>query len=209
MTKERNIYQRLAAAMEKVTYVQKDNTKAKGLKYNVVTHDAVTAKVRPALLAEGIVYHPLSQKVSQNGNRTEVEMVIRFVNIDNPEDHIDVPTFGYGIDQQDKGPGKAVSYAVKYALLKTLGLETGDDADLDTQAHEITPEQFVAMRDLAESCGANIPVFLKIFGAQSMEQFPPAKYDDAMKKLNKKAEKSPPAPPPQTHPELNGDSIPY
>ena len=56
-------------------------------------------------------------------------MTIRFANIDAPSDFIDVPTFGYGVDQQDKGPGKAMSYAVKYALLKALGLETGDDAD--------------------------------------------------------------------------------
>jgi hypothetical protein len=58
-------------------------------------------------------------------------MVIRFANIDAPDDHIDVETFGHGIDQGDKSPGKAMSYAVKYALLKTLGLETGDDPDLD------------------------------------------------------------------------------
>jgi hypothetical protein len=37
----------------------------------------------------------------------------------------------YGIDDSDKGPGKAISYAVKYALLKALGLETGDDPDED------------------------------------------------------------------------------
>jgi len=182
----RNIYQRLAAAMGSVTYVQKANTKATGLKYNVVTHDAVTAKVRPALLEQGVIYHPISQTVNQNGNRTEVEMVIRFVNIDQPDDCIDVPTFGYGIDAQDKGPGKAVSYAVKYALLKTLGLETGDDADLDNQPHEITPEQFVAMRDAVEESGADEAKFLKAFKAASLQQFPPAKYDEAMKLLAKK-----------------------
>jgi hypothetical protein len=41
-----------------------------------------------------------------------------------------VETFGYGVDAQDKGPGKAMSYGVKYALLKVLGLETGDDPDV-------------------------------------------------------------------------------
>jgi hypothetical protein len=40
-----------------------------------------------------------------------------------------VETIGYGVDPQDKGPGKAISYGVKYALLKVLGLETGDDPD--------------------------------------------------------------------------------
>jgi hypothetical protein len=54
---------------------------------------------------------------------------VRFENIDDRTDYIDVETFGYGVDPQDKGPGKAMSYGVKYALLKVLGLETGDDPD--------------------------------------------------------------------------------
>jgi hypothetical protein len=58
-------------------------------------------------------------------------MTVRFVNVDEPSEWIDVESFGYGLDDQDKGPGKAMSYAVKYALLKTLGLETGDDPDED------------------------------------------------------------------------------
>jgi hypothetical protein len=58
-------------------------------------------------------------------------MTVRFVNVEDPADHFDVETFGYGVDSQDKGPGKAMSYAVKYALLKALGLETGDDPDMD------------------------------------------------------------------------------
>lgn len=125
----RNLHQRLAAAMSKVTYIQKE--KKAGMRYSIVSHDSVTAKVRPALLEEGIVYYPVRTSSIQVGNRTEAMMTIRFVNIENPDDCIEVETFGYGIDDQDKGPGKAMSYAVKYALLKTLGLETGDDPDED------------------------------------------------------------------------------
>jgi hypothetical protein len=101
------------------------------MRYSIVSHDAVTAKVRPALLEAGIVYYPVHTSASQTGNRTEAHMTVRFVNIDEPNDYFDVEAFGYGIDDQDKGPGKAQSYAVKYALLKTMGLETGDDPDLD------------------------------------------------------------------------------
>jgi hypothetical protein len=46
-----------------------------------------------------------------------------------------VSFFGYGIDNQDKGPGKAMSYAVKYAMLKTFCLETGDDPEKDDIPH--------------------------------------------------------------------------
>jgi hypothetical protein len=138
MAGERNVYQRLAAVMERVSYIQKE--RKQGMQYTIVSHDAVTAKVRPALLAEGIVYHPIRCEHTHNGNRAECAMTVRFVNVDNPEDFFDVPTFGYGIDSQDKGPGKAMSYAVKYALLKALGLETGDDADNESIPHETQDE---------------------------------------------------------------------
>lgn len=136
MTKEKamNVHQRLANVMGDVSYVQKD--KKDGMKYTVVSHDKVTALVRPALLQHGIVYYPVRCEHAQNGNRAECSMTVRFVNIDAPDDFIDVPTFGYGIDTQDKGPGKAMSYAVKYALLKALGLETGDDPDNESRDHE-------------------------------------------------------------------------
>lgn len=129
-----NIHQRLAKVMADVTYIQKE--RKKGMQYTIVSHDAVTAKVRPALLKAGIVYYPVRCEHSHNGNRAECSMTVRFVNVDEPSDFFDVPTFGYGIDQQDKGPGKAMSYAVKYALLKALGLETGDDADHDDIPHD-------------------------------------------------------------------------
>jgi ERF superfamily len=87
------------------------------------------------LLAAGIVYYPVRCEHQHNGTRAECSLTVRFVNIDDPADFFDVPTFGYGIDPQDKGPGKAMSYAVKYALLKALGLETGDDPDMDSIPH--------------------------------------------------------------------------
>jgi hypothetical protein len=114
--------------MGEVDYVQKE--RKQGMNYSIVSHDAVTAKVRPLLHKHGVIYYPRGLTVSQNGNRTEAVFTVRFENIDDRTDYIDVETFGYGVDPQDKGPGKAMSYGVKYALLKVLGLETGDDPDV-------------------------------------------------------------------------------
>lgn len=130
-----NIYQRLHAAMQDVSFVQKEEKKVNG-QYTFVSHDAVTRVTREALMKHGVIYHPANMKASQDGNRTEVSLDLIFVNIDKPEDQIIVPSFGYGIDQQDKGPGKAMSYAVKYGLLKALALETGDDPEKDQIEHK-------------------------------------------------------------------------
>jgi hypothetical protein len=144
MSDAMNLWQRLANAQSKVDYVQKE--KKQGMNYSIVSHDAVTAKVRPVLVECGIHYHPVALQFNQNGNRTEVALTVRFVNVDKPEEFIDVPSLGYVIDTQDKGPGKAISYAVKYALLKTLGLETGDDPELDQDVkHELAPRSTAAI----------------------------------------------------------------
>lgn len=134
--KSLNIYQRLHAVMQEVDYVQKTHSIDVGKGYKVVTHDAVTAKVRPSLVKHGVVYFPANLRVTQSGNRTETLIDVQFVNVDTPSEFILVPSVGYGIDTGDKGPGKAMSYAVKYALLKALGLETGEDADLDPNAED-------------------------------------------------------------------------
>ena len=122
-----NIAQRINAAMGEVEYIQKE--KKQGMNYSIVSHDAVTAKVRPILQKHGVVYYPRDMSVHQEGNRTQATFSVRFENIDDRADFIDVATFGYGVDPQDKGPGKAMSYGVKYALLKVLGLETGDEPE--------------------------------------------------------------------------------
>ena len=55
--------------------------------------------------------------------------VYRFVNVEKPEEYIDVPTYGDGVDTQDKAPGKAMTYGDKYALMKAYKIITGEDPD--------------------------------------------------------------------------------
>lgn len=165
MDTKMNIYQRLNAVMKAVSYVQKEDKKVNN-QYTFVSHDAVTAKVRPHLIENGVALVTSVDSFHQDGNRTEATVTLEFVNVDKPEDKIVVRSFGYGIDPQDKGPGKAVSYAVKYGLLKTLCLETGDDPERDNINHEpakpksaksvtkdvfdgLSPEDQAMLRDIA------------------------------------------------------------
>lgn len=127
-----NILQRLNAVMEQVKFVQKE--KKQGMRYSIVSHDSVTKLVRPKMVENGIVYWPIDMHIEQVGNRTQLTCKVVFASIHDPADKIEVATAGFGIDDQDKGPGKAISYAVKYALLKALGLESGDDPDEEQDA---------------------------------------------------------------------------
>lgn len=124
-----NILQRINAVMQELDYLQKE--KKSGMQYSFVSHDKVTGAIRSLLVKHGIVCWPTDYNIKQEGNRTQLQCKVIYANVDDRADSITVDSFGYGIDAQDKGPGKAISYAMKYAHLKTFSLETGDDPDQD------------------------------------------------------------------------------
>ena len=132
-----NILQRINEVRKKIEYIQKDSTIASE-GYKAVSHDAVTAKVRAALIEHGIVIIPQLQKsvVNETGQKTgrgtpwiryEATYDINFSNIDVRDDHITLVIEAHAMDTGDKAPGKALSYAVKYAMLKLFNIETGED----------------------------------------------------------------------------------
>lgn len=142
-TREMNLAQRMHLMMTRLDYIQKTKPQApeaggKALKYSIVTHDVVTAEVRAHAVACGVIITPSDVQLQIAGNMAIVQMVVEFRSIDDASDVIVVGTCGNGIDTGDKGPGKAMSYAFKYALLKGLMLETGDDPDTDQDVERLT-----------------------------------------------------------------------
>lgn len=189
MTAKLNIAQRISAVMAEVDYIQKE--KKEGMQYRIVSHDAVTAKVRPILHKNGIVYYPKDMVVEQVGNRTQAMFNVRFENIEDRADFIDVATFGYGVDGQDKGPGKAMSYGVKYALLKVLGLETGDDPDtVQDESADFVAEPMIDQTqrgiiiDLAKAADVNILTIVESYGAKSIDGLTAKQAAAVIKRLN-------------------------
>lgn len=134
---EPNIYQRINAVMKEVTYVKKDTKVSGAGSFMAVSHDMVLAVLRPAMVKHGIAtrVEQLKGDIAQMRDpQREIKMhlyvadyAIHFVNVDNPADTLTVTIQSHANDNGDKAPGKAASYAVKYAMLKTFGLETGDN----------------------------------------------------------------------------------
>lgn len=161
-----NIHQRLLAVMKDVSYIQKGGKapdKAGGYKY--VKHDQVVAKIRPALIEHGVAVEPTTKTheyevFNEERGRTiytRVCVETKFINVDNPGDFVSVEYWGYGLDRQDKSIGKAVSYAVKYALLKVLNLETGDDPEMDSNDVPASAPTSTGSTKPANSNGGSAP----------------------------------------------------
>ena len=134
-----NLIQKLIEAKKKVSYVQKDKQVGTGnMAYKAVTHDQVTAYTRDVLNELGILVFPTEVRsetvlttMTTGGGvpyvRFEATFDVRFIDAENPEEQLSVLITSHALDTGDKAPGKAVSYATKYAILKVLQLETGED----------------------------------------------------------------------------------
>ena len=131
----KNIHQRLNEVRAKVKYIQKENRKVNG-QYTFLSHDAVTEAVQTPMIEAGISMIPTLLEHRRDGNTTFVKMSLKYVNVDDPTDFAEVIMAGEGCDPQDKGVGKAVSYAIKYGHVKAFNIVTGDASD-DVERHNI------------------------------------------------------------------------
>lgn len=158
-----NIHQKIVGIMSELDYIAKGDKTVNG-QYRFVSHDQVTAKVHPLLVKYGVTIVPSVEEMTQDGNRTTIKMTISFINADCPSDHFTTRYFAHGIDGNDKGPGKAISYAYKYAMLKTFCLETGDDPDYDANASYEPPKclefDSIVPADMSEKEKAKLNKFL-------------------------------------------------
>lgn len=125
-----------------------------------------------------------------------IETTYRFVNIENPEEFIEITTYGDGIDTQDKAVGKAMTYADKYALLKAYKIITGDDPDQEhspdnakyTQGAKTdakaTPKQIEVLKKIYT--GSLLTKLLEANGITKIEDISLAKASELISKNKKK-----------------------
>lgn len=145
---ELNIYQRMAGITAELQTVAKNLTvqQTKTSSYKAVSERDILDAVKPLEAKYGVYSYPVSREVLESQMleseseyqgktskkttfMTRIKTVYRFVNIDKPEEYIETTTFAEGMDTQDKGSGKAMTYADKYALMKGYKISTGEDPD--------------------------------------------------------------------------------
>lgn len=146
-----NIYEKMSRITSELGVV------AKGLdvkinsyaSYKAVSERDVLDKIKPLEAKYRIYSYPTDRRIVDSGelvSKTKtgdekttlylrLETTYRFVNMDNSTEFIDIKTYGDGLDTGDKAPGKAMTYADKYALMKAYKMSTGDDPD-----QEASPE---------------------------------------------------------------------
>ena len=142
--KKLNIYEKLQKITDELGVVEKglkiEVTKTRS--YKAVSERDILDNVKPIETKYRVYSYPYERNIidkdilvshTEYGDKTNMymrlETTYRFVNLDNSSEFVDIKTYGDGIDSGDKAPGKAMTYADKYALMKAYKISTGDDPD--------------------------------------------------------------------------------
>lgn len=138
-----NIYEKMSNITNEIEKVNKNLTVGEGKSsYKAVGEADVLKAVKELEFKYKIYSYPYAREIIESSMYTtsnqygeknnifsRIKTTYRFVNIENPDEYIDTITYAEGIDTQDKGAGKAMTYCDKYALMKVYKIITGDDPD--------------------------------------------------------------------------------
>ena len=141
--KSMNLWEKIANVSAEIENLQKDDKIGYGASaYKAITIEKVVKSVGEKMNKYGVVIYPIQQNYTRTDEKiikkdggeginriSDVDVTYQVVNIHNPIEMIITVASGTGVDTQDKGIGKAQTYAYKNMLLKLFAIPTGDDTD--------------------------------------------------------------------------------
>lgn len=123
------LYTKMACVMGKLSRLPKNGLN-QHFNYKYVTDADVVDAVRTAMSVEGLALFVSMDGVHQEGKHTIANFTLTFADGESGATK-SIHWVGEANDTQDKGVAKAATSAIKYALLKTFLISTGDEPDSD------------------------------------------------------------------------------
>ena len=201
MFAELNLREKFAEVRRRLAYIQKRGYNERH-HYNYVTAADLAGSVGDILAELGVVVIPQLQSISTETPRSSsdriarVVMNYRFVDARSGEE-LTVRVPGEGADPGDKAPYKAMTGALKYALLQSFLLATGDDPENERtdsrialgSERVITPEQVLELQKLIEETGTELERVLAYYRVAALSGMTERSYRRALELLNRKLAK--------------------
>ncbi|WP_312306465.1 ERF family protein [Chryseobacterium sp.] len=146
MENKANLYKAILKVMKAVKNIDKSMTVGSGANsYKGVADKDVKYQIGKAMEENGLAMIPIEVKptlqierweeTNQYGTKNKqqvfTEVTTKYLLIHESGESIEVVGYGHGVDTQDKAAGKATTYALKYALLYTFMVPTGEILDSD------------------------------------------------------------------------------
>jgi ERF superfamily len=199
-----SLRQKLVEVRRRIGYVQKRGHNER-FNYSYVTAADIAGSVGDILAELGVVVIPSLEEISYepaSGRReatpmARVIMAYTFCDADTGEEVI-ATAAGQGLDAGDKAPYKAMTGALKYALLQTFLLATGDDPEDErvdarfnkpSSGRAITAEQVRELEKLIHDTGTDLQRVLAYYKVTSLSEMTEFAYRVAVKVLNRKLAK--------------------
>lgn len=162
----KNLIKSVIAVMNDVKGIEKSMTIGEGkMSYKGVPDKEVKKIIGSSMAKHGLCILPIGIKPTVKIERWEeadyqgkiktkqsvfTEVVSTYLLMHDSGECQEICGYGHGVDSQDKGAGKATTYALKYALLYSFLVPTGDidDADLvHSQQYQIPSKSNIIISD--------------------------------------------------------------
>lgn len=142
MSDKKTIYAKIAKVMSQVERVPK-NGYNNFHKYEYATESDLTEAIRPILQEAGLAFFSTVIEQERDGEFTKAKMEFTLADVETGET-LTSTYWGEGQDKGDKGLYKAYTGAVKYFLMKTFLIPTGDDPEQDEKPQQSQKEVSMA-----------------------------------------------------------------
>ena len=137
-----NITKAIIAVMEDVNNIEKTTTVGSGsYGYKAISDSLVRNELKKSMAKNGLAIVPTSVQATKTIDRWEEGGKVKqsiltdahttYTLLHTSGEQITLAGYGQGVDSQDKGAGKATTYALKNVLLDTFLIIKGEDMDTD------------------------------------------------------------------------------
>lgn len=149
----KNIAQAIINVMTEVKNIEKKTNVGTGsASYKAVGDSMVRSELKDAMVKNGLAILPIGIEATAKIDRWEEENQYgkkfkqsiltdahtKYLLLHTSGESIELAGYGQGVDTQDKGAGKATTYALKNVLLDTFLVIKGDELDTDaTHSNDI------------------------------------------------------------------------
>jgi hypothetical protein len=189
-----NLAKAIIEVMKEVDGIDKSMTVGSGQSsYKGVPDQEVKKIVRASMIKNGLTLVPTGVEETTEVSRWEetyngqvkqkqsvfTKVTTKYLLLHTSGESMPVAGYGHGVDSQDKGAGKATTYALKYLLLYLFLIPTGkiDDADAThSDNHEMPKKQAPKKPELKEGTEAFEKAITYIQGGGTIDDIK-KKYD--------------------------------
>lgn len=177
------ILKKLNLVMKDIGAIGKEGTNtSQGYKFRGI--DQLLNAAHPVLVKHGVVIIPevLSSTVEMRdvtrsngkaGVDKHVQLRVKFSFYAEDGSVVSAVTEGEGLDSGDKATNKAMSGALKYALIQTLSIPTEDMADADLDSPELTRTAKPVASKSSVAATPSQPATATVASAQAVASTPP------------------------------------